>query len=107
MLVRILRGGANPIGESRRRRLVSCGLNDACNTLVLQRRRGRGLLRKELLGTLMLIQSCTSVVGRLRDGTVRLTAWFDRLIEQDKVLLLWGQVQMLKMQLLRGWCRQA
>lgn len=86
---------------------MSCGLNDACNTLVLQRRRGRGLLRKKRLGTLMLIQMYTSAGGRLRDRTVRLTAWFDRLIEQDKVLLLWRQIQMLKMQLLRGWCRQA
>ena len=86
---------------------MSCGLNDACNTLVLQRRRGRGLLRKELLGTLMLIQMYASVGGRLRDRAVRLTAWFDRLIEQDKVLLLRRQIQMLKMHLLRGWCRQA
>ena len=48
----------------------------------------------------------TSVGGRLRDRAIRLTM-FDRLIEQDEVLLMGRQVQMLQLQLLRGWCRQA
>lgn len=85
---------------------MSRGLDDAGNTLILQRRRGRGLLLKELLWAMLLSCVYTSVGGRLRGRSVRLT-WFDRLIEQDKVLLLRGQIQMLKVLLMRGWCRQA
>jgi len=49
----------------------------------------------------------TSDGGRLRDrALVRLTM-IDRLIEQDKVLLVRRQIQVLKLQLLRGVCRQA
>jgi hypothetical protein len=36
-----------------------------------------------------------------------LTVWLDRLIEQDKVLLMRRQIQVLKVLLMRGWCRQA
>ncbi len=85
---------------------MPCGLDDAGNTVVLQRRRGRELLREQWLVAMLLICVYTSVGGRC-GGTTRLTVWFDRLIEQDKVLLLRGQIQVLKVQLMRGWCRQA
>lgn len=85
---------------------MPCGLDDAGNSLVLQRRR-RGLLRVELLAAMLLVGLVyTSVGRRLRDRAIRWTL-FDRLIEQDEVLLVRRQVQMLQLQLLRGWGRQA
>ena len=106
-MVLVLRGRAKPIAESRRIYLVPCGLDDAGNSLVLQRRRRDLLLLVELVVAMLLVGLVyTSVGGRLRDRAVRLTM-FDRLIEQDEVLL-WRQVQMgLMLQLVRGWCRQA
>jgi hypothetical protein len=54
------------------------------------------------------MQIHTSVGGRLRDrAAVRLTVLLDRLIEQDEVLLMKRQIQMRKLLLMRGWCRQA
>jgi len=74
---------------------VSSGLDDASNSLVLQRRRGRDLLlRKQGLVTMLLICVYTSVGGRLRDRAIMLTK-FDRLIEQDEVLLMRRQIQVL------------
>lgn len=81
-------------------------LDDVRNSLVLQRRRRRGLLREERL-TRLLTEIHTSVGGRLAGWAIKLTGLLDRLIEQDKVLLMGRQIQMLKVQLLRGWCRQA
>lgn len=77
-------------------------LDEICNSRVLQRRRSRGLLRKELLAAMLLISIHTSVGGVLGSRAIRLTVLLDRLIEQDEVLL-----KVLLMQLLRGWCRQA
>lgn len=103
-MMRVLRGRAKPLGESRRRRLVPCCVDDVCNSLVLQRRRGRGLLRKEL-GTMLLI-SVHNSGGVLRDGAIMLRV-FDRLIEQDKVLLVVWQIELLKLLLMCRLCRQA
>lgn len=105
--MRVLRRRAEPVGESRRSRGVPCGLDDVGNSLILQGRR-RGLLReKRKVAMLLAGLVYTSVGGRLRGRAVRLTM-FDRLIEQDEVLLVRRQVQMLlQLQLLRGWCRQA
>jgi len=91
----VLRRRTKPIGESRRSRLVPSSLDDASNPLVLQGRRGRDLLlRKQRLMTMLLILIYTSVGGRLRDRAIRLTM-IDRLIEQDKVLLMGRQIQVL------------
>jgi hypothetical protein len=81
---------------------VPGGLDDACNSLVLQRRRGRELLRKQRLVTMLLVWVHTSDGGRLRDAATRLTVLIDRLIEQDEVLLMWRQIQVLELLLLRG-----
>ncbi len=44
----------------------------------------------------------------MRDGAVRLTTVrFDRLIEQDKVLLMRREIEMVADLRLRGVCRQA
>lgn len=108
MRVLVLRSRAKPIGESRRSCWVPCSLDDVCNSLVLERGRGSLLLlsRKKLrlLATMLLIVVVYTSVGG--DRAVRLTL-FDRLIEQDEVLLVGGQIQMLELQLLRGWGRQA
>jgi len=89
MLVRVLRRRAKPVGESRRSRLMPCGLDDAGNSLVLQRRRRSLLLIKLLVARLLIGLVYTSVGRRLRyRALVRLTM-FDRLIEQDEVLLVW------------------
>ncbi len=74
------------------------------------RRRGRGrarLVELRLVAAESLLTDYTSVGRRLGDRAVRLTVLLDRLIEQDKVLLMRGQVQMLEFLLLRGLCRQA
>ena len=70
-------------------------LDDASNALVLQRRRGRKLLRKQRSVSKLLIWVHTSDGGRLRDWATKLTVLLDRLIEQNKVLLMWRQVQVL------------
>src|SRR3954452_13282678 len=106
MRVRVLRRRAEAIGESRRSRWVPCGLDDVGNSLVLQRRR-RGLLlmliREQRLAAILLAGIVyTSVGGRLRDRAVVRLTLFDRLIEQDEVLLVRRQVQVLELQLLRG-----
>jgi len=68
------------------------------------------LLRiRRLVAELRMVVVYTSLGRRLRDGAatrlrVRLPGG---LIEQDEVVLIVGQVEMLKMQLLRGCCRQA
>lgn len=95
MRVRVLRRRAKPSGESRRSCWVPSGLDDVCNSLVLQRRRRRGLLREEELVAMLLISIHTSVGGVLREGATRLTVLFDRLIEENKVLLMWRQIEML------------
>jgi hypothetical protein len=74
---------------------VPSGLDDVCNSLVLQRRRCRGLLREKELATMLLISIHTSVGGVLQDRATRLTVLFDRLIEQNKVLLIGRQIEML------------
>jgi hypothetical protein len=82
---------------------MSGSLDDAGNSLVLQRRQRR----EKLVVARWLAVVYTSVGGRLRDRAVRLTL-SDRLIEQDEVLLgRQVQVLMLLLQLLRGWGRQA
>jgi len=68
---------------------MPCGLDDAGNSLVLQRRRRSLLLIKLLVARLLIGLVYTSVGRRLRyRALVRLTM-FDRLIEQDEVLLVW------------------
>lgn len=72
------------------------GLDDAGNALVLQRRRREGgLLREERLSAVLLSCVYTSVGGRLRGLTTRLTERLGRLREQDKVLMLGRQIEVL------------
>ena len=95
MRAQILRRRGEPVGESRRSRLVPCSLDDVCNALVLQRRRRR-LLREQMLSVMLLLAGLiyTLVGRRLRDRAIRLTM-LDRLVEQDEVPLVGREIEVL------------
>jgi hypothetical protein len=84
---------------------MPCGLDDVGNARSLQRWGCGARLVRKLLTKLLARCSYTSVGRSLRDRAVKLTP--GRLIEQDEVSLMRGQIQMLELLLLRGWCRQA
>lgn len=72
---------------------MSGSLDEVGNNSLVRQRRRRGLLREERLGAILLaVLIYSSAGGRLRGrARIRLTR-FDRLIEQDEVLLE-GRVQ--------------
>lgn len=73
---------------------MPCCLDDLSNSLILQVRSGRS--GRYLVLLVLLVLMLTSYGGRLRDRAVRLMTLRWR-IEQDKVLLMWRQIQMLKL----------